>query len=116
MREITTLDEFDAVLAESEMGPVLIFKHSTRCPVSAAAHSRMQAWERVLGEMAPPVYFVRVIESRELSNEIAVHLGVKHQSPQVILVRDGFALWNASHGGIGGLALDAALHELGGRP
>jgi bacillithiol system protein YtxJ len=116
MREITTLEEFDAILAESEREPVLIFKHSTRCPVSAAAHNRMQAWERVLGETAPPVYFVKVIESRDLSNEIAAHLGVAHQSPQVILVRDGFALWNASHGGVGGLALDAALHELGGRP
>ncbi len=113
MREITTLKEFDALLAESERGPILILKHSTRCPVSAAAHNRMQAWERVLGENAPPVYLVKVLESRELSDEIAVHLGVKHQSPQVILVRDGYALWNASHSGIGGLALDAALHELG---
>lgn len=112
MREITTLEEFDMLLAESERYPVLIFKHSTRCPVSAAAYSRMQAWERVLGEMAPVVCLVRVIESRDLSNEIAAHLGVAHQSPQVILVRDGFALWHASHGGIGGLALDAALHEL----
>ena len=113
MREITTLEEFDAILAESELEPILIFKHSTRCPVSAAANSRMAAWERAVGDEAPPVYLVKVIESRELSNEIAVHLGVAHQSPQVILVRDGFALWNASHGGIGGLALDAALHELG---
>jgi bacillithiol system protein YtxJ len=113
MREITTLEEFDNLLTDSERGPILIFKHSTRCPVSAAAHSRMQAWERVLGETAPPVYLVRVIEARALSNEIAAHLSVPHQSPQVILVRDGYALWNASHGGIGGLALDAALHELG---
>ena len=113
MREITTMDEFDALLEESEIGPVLVFKHSTRCPVSTAAHSRVQAWERVLGEEAPPVYLVKVIESRELSNEIALHLGVAHQSPQIILVRDGYALWNTSHGKIGGLELDSALHELG---
>ena len=113
MREITTLKEFDEVLAESENGPVLIFKHSTRCPVSGGAYSRMQVWERALGETAPPVYLVKVIEARALSNEIAAHLGVTHQSPQVILIRDGLALWNASHGGIGGLALDAALHERG---
>jgi bacillithiol system protein YtxJ len=113
MREITTLEELDALLLESERGPVLILKHSTRCPVSAAAYSRMQAWERVLGEAAPPVYLVKVIESRELSNEIGVHLSVTHLSPQVILVRDGCALWSGSHGGLGGLALDAALHEFG---
>ncbi len=113
MLEITTLAEFDALLEESERCPVLIFKHSTRCPVSAAAHSRMAAWERAVGEEAPPVYLVKVIESRELSNEIASHLGVTHKSPQVLLVRDGLAVWNASHSGIGGLALDAALHELG---
>ena len=113
MREITTPAEFDALLEESERGPVLIFKHSTQCPVSASAHSRMQAWERVLGEAAPPVYLVKVFESRALSNDIAVHLGVTHKSPQVILVRDGYALWNTSHGKIGGLELDAALHELG---
>ncbi len=113
MREITTLEELDTLLEESDQGPVLILKHSTRCPTSAGAYGRVQAWERVLGEEAPPIYLVNVIESRELSNEIASHLGVAHQSPQIILVRDGYALWNTSHGKIGGLELDSALRELG---
>jgi len=112
MREITTLDEFDALLEESEQGPVLIFKHSTRCPISTGAYGRVQTWEKAVGEAAPPVYLVKVIESRNLSNEVASHLGVTHQSPQAIIVRHGLAVWNASHGSIGGLALDSALHDL----
>jgi bacillithiol system protein YtxJ len=113
MIEITSLDEFDTLLEESEIHPVLILKHSTSCPISGGAYGRVQAWERAVGDAAPPIYLVKVIESRALSNEIASQLGVTHQSPQIILVRDGCALWNTSHGKIGGLELDAALHELG---
>ncbi len=91
---LNTVEDLDALLADPS--PVLIFKHSTACPVSAHAHGEFEAWLETK-ESAPRTAFVRVIEERPVSNEIAARLGVRHQSPQAILVVDGEARWDASH-------------------
>lgn len=69
-----------------------VFKHSTACPVSARAAREVEALESDL-----PVYWVNVREQRELSTWIAEALGVRHESPQLILVRDGRAAKSWSH-------------------
>ncbi|MCB0322860.1 MAG: DUF2847 family protein [Bdellovibrionales bacterium] len=73
-----------------------VFKHSTRCPISAAAASRVRQAESSL-----PLYWVNVVEQRSLSNWIAAELQVRHESPQLILLRSGKveAVWN--HGQVG---------------
>lgn len=109
VRALCGVDELDGVLAESGGRDVLLFKHSTTCPISASAYRRVAAWLGEAGAAAPAVYLVKVIESRALSNEIAARLGVRHESPQVILVRGGQAVWHASHGGIDGAAIQRAL-------
>ena len=88
---------------------MLIFKHSTSCPTSAAAYNRFMKYAAEKGEALPRTYLVKVIESRPVSNAIAARLGVTHQSPQIILVKDEKALWSASHYGIHGQAIDDAL-------
>ena len=65
-------------------GACYIFKHSTTCPVSAHAAGEVQA---MLSEL--PIYWVNVREQRDLSNWVAEHCGVRHESPQLILLRDG---------------------------
>ncbi len=100
VKELTRVDELDPVLQATAGAPVFIFKHSTTCPVSAAAHRQVAAYLEAAGDTAPPFYLVKVIESRPLSNEIASRLSVVHQSPQLIRVDGGEAVWNASHGGI----------------
>jgi bacillithiol system protein YtxJ len=59
-----------------------------------------------------PVFLVDVKEQRGLSQQIAAELRLPHESPQVILVVDGRPLWNASHGGVTGQAMDRALARL----
>jgi len=94
--EWTRQEEIDSFLAKRGTG--LILKHSTRCPISAAAFKELEGF--VNSETGVPVYLIRVIESRSVSNEISARLGIQHQSPQAILVRDGAVAWTASHGSI----------------
>ncbi len=92
MKSIRSEKDLDAAIAS---GTVLIFKHSTRCGVSAAARTQVEAF----AESCPntPVYLIDVVESRALSSAVAERFGVRHESPQVILVRDGKPVWHTSH-------------------
>ena len=88
----TTLDE---ILASER---AVIYKHSTSCPVSAIVidevlrfADRHSSW---------PVHVVQVIEHRDLSDAVAEQLGVRHESPQALVLRDGRCIWHTSHGGI----------------
>jgi len=90
--EITTLPEWENVLQKSKEKPVLLFKHSTTCPVSAAAYREFTSLESDVD-----AYLVKVIESRPVSNEIESNLGVQHQSPQIFIVSNEEPIWHASH-------------------
>ena len=89
-------------------GRALVFKHSTTCPISAAARERFTAWVESLGPEEFPIYEVLVIEDRPLSQTIAADTGVEHQSPQAILLEDGKPRWHASHWAITQASLDRA--------
>lgn len=89
-------------------GRAIVFKHSSTCPISAAARDRFLAWLEG-ADPALPVYEVLVIEDRPLSQRVAADLGIEHQSPQAILLEDGKALWHASHWAITKESLDTAL-------
>jgi len=114
VKELTNTDDWRTCVKASAEAPVFVFKHSTACPVSAAAYHRVADYLQDAGGAAPPFFLVKVIESRPLSNDIAKALGVTHQSPQLILVKDGQALWDASHGAVGGPAISEALKNAGG--
>ena len=112
MVEVNDLTGLDALFAESQDVPVLLFKHSTACPISAAAYRRVAEYLEEEGEAAPPCYLVKVIEARPVSNTVAERLGVTHQSPQILLVDKGQCRWNASHGAIDGRAIRNELMKL----
>lgn len=86
--------------------PLLLFKHSRTCPVSHAAHAELQAFRRAHGEV--PVRVVVVQDERSLSQAIAAATGVRHESPQALLLHRGGVTWHASHGGITAARLAAA--------
>jgi bacillithiol system protein YtxJ len=97
IRQLTGVEQWEEALQGSSSRPLLVFKHSTSCPISAGAH---EAYTQYVADSASPeVDFavVHVIENRPVSNAIAEKLGVKHQSPQAILIRDGESVWNESH-------------------
>lgn len=99
MKELYTIESLDAVLQECQDHPVFILKHSTRCPISAAAYRVCEGFDDAF-EAPIPTYLIKVIESRPLSNALADQTGIEHQSPQLILLYQGRALWKESHYGI----------------
>lgn len=86
--------------------PVLVFKHSRTCPVSHAAHAELQAFRRA--HAAVPVRVVVVQDERPLSAALAAVTGVRHESPQALLLHRGAVRWHASHGAITAARLAAA--------
>jgi len=95
LKELLAIEDLEEVWKSSEEKPVLLFKQSTTCPISAEAFEQFQTFLNDKQDIGS--FFVKVRETREVSNEIAEKLGVQHQSPQLLLVKDGIAQWNASH-------------------
>ena len=92
-------DQLDEIIARSNDVPVLLFKHSTRCSISTMAQSRLfSQWNFTTEEI--DAWYLDLIAHRDLSNKIAQDLEVAHESPQVILIRNGKAVYHESHGGI----------------
>lgn len=109
--EIKTLENVDGLedaLAVSSERPILLFKHSTTCPVSANAYKELRRFLESDGDGAE-VRLIVVQSARSVSDRAAELLGVRHESPQAIVVRDGRAVWNASHFDITSRALLEAL-------
>jgi len=96
LNQIESIDELNQALEESSARPVLLFKHSLTCPISARAYREFQSY---LENAEPQVsyHLITVQTARAASNETASRLHVRHESPQAILVRDGREVWNASH-------------------
>lgn len=92
---------------ESAEQPVLIFKHSTTCSISAMALSRMERnWSDQLG-IKP--YYLDLLANRPISNRIENEFGVAHESPQVLLIRNGECVYDASHMAISFASLQRAV-------
>ena len=93
---LTDEKQLDEIIAASDHKDIAIFKHSTRCSVSVMAkRSLEQQWD--LSDDELPVYFLDLLTYRPISNRIAELFAVTHQSPQLLLIRDGKAIYHASH-------------------
>ncbi len=91
--------QIERIGEESKNQPVLIFKHSTRCSISRAVLDRLERnWKSEIKS-----YYLDLLSYRNISNQIAGHFGVEHESPQVLLVKDGKPVYVTSH-----LAINAA--------
>jgi bacillithiol system protein YtxJ len=108
-RQLMSLADVDAVLERSGGRPVLIFKHSTTCPISAGAYREWQAFLAGPSAVRVDHAWVRVREERPVSLAIAERTGVAHESPQALLVKGGKVLWHASHHAITRRALEAVV-------
>ncbi len=106
---ITDKQTLEQVLAASKEKPLLIMKHSTACPISARAYQVVKEWSQ---QEDVATYFVYVIEDRSISNEITTRFAIKHESPQVFLIKDEQVHYHASHFGIKKNNLLTALREL----
>ena len=77
------------LITDSKQKPVIVFKHSNACSISSRAYREMEKLEGV--------NILEVQSARDVSRELANLTGIRHETPQVIILRDGKAVWNASH-------------------
>lgn len=110
VEEIKTIDVLDKIINKHAEATFLLFKHSTACPISMAAYREVIRFLEKADTASPPVYMVKVIESRSVSNAIASRYAVKHQSPQILLVHADEVLWDVSHRRITCDALQNAIN------
>lgn len=101
LQSIEQLDEFI-----NQPGKRLLFKHSTICPISTAAH---QEFEEYLKETDIPAAIILVREDRPVSNEVADRYEIKHESPQIFLIEDNQVKWHTSHWKITKQAISEAV-------
>src|SRR5687767_3437299 len=108
--DLSTIAALDEFLATSVQRAVLIYKHSMTCGTSAHAFEEVQDLMSTVADLS--VGFVRVQTARAVSNEIARRFGVRHESPQALLIDGGVVAWRASHYGVTAAAIAAALDRL----
>lgn len=92
------------LFARSHEGPVLLFKHSNSCPISARAYKQMEG-------VKTPVSILVVQQSRDVSREVEQRTGITHETPQALVLRNGRAVWNASHFDVTAEAVERAVKE-----
>lgn len=108
MEHLVSDAALDAALLASQRRPILLFKHSATCGISAQAHESLADW--LAGQPDPlPVYVIDVRTHRPLSQAVADRFGIRHESPQVLLVDHGAVTWHASHFHVNAREVAAAL-------
>ena len=103
---VAAVAELDSLFAQSRDEPVILFKHDPYCPISAAAYRQMS---RLPGDIP----LIDVARAKDVAREVAERTGVRHESPQVLVLRDGQAAWSASHYEITADAVTEAVAQAG---
>lgn len=101
--ELTDLGQLNEIMDLSHEQPVAIFKHSTRCSISRMALKQFENEFDLEGSVTP--YLLDLINHRDISNEIATRFEVYHQSPQLLLIKEGKSIYDASHSDIDAVEL-----------
>jgi len=102
--KIDNKETLDKLITDSRTKPIVIFKHSNACGISASAYREM---EKLEGQ----VNLLEVQSARDVSRELADLTGIRHETPQVIVFKDGKAVWNASHFDVKAGAVRQALES-----
>lgn len=97
--------QLEALKKDSFQQPQVIFKHSTRCSISSMAKNRL---DRSDAPESVRFYYLDLIAHRDISNKIAEDFFVEHESPQVLLIRNGACIYDESHNGI---SMDEILEQ-----
>ncbi|MGF2412156.1 bacillithiol system redox-active protein YtxJ [Ferruginibacter sp.] len=94
---LTDDQQLSSIKELSKQKAQLIFKHSTRCSISSMAKNRL---ERSTPPESIDFYYLDLIQHRQLSQKIAEDFDVYHESPQVLLIKNGACVYDESHSGI----------------
>ena len=101
---LTDEQTLSELVERSQEAPVLLFKHDPVCSISIVAYHELRRLDE-------PIPLVDVSRSHALSRLIATQTGVKHESPQLIVLRNGAAVWSASHYAIKADAVEQAVRD-----
>jgi len=94
---LNTIEQLDSIILESFQIPIVILKHSTRCSISVMALGRL---DRSTFPDNAKFYLLDLLKYRDISAAIAERLQVHHESPQIIILRNGECIYDESHQGI----------------
>ena len=86
--------QLEELIKLSSNEPILIFKHSTRCGISSIVLNR---FDRKINKLEKPYYFLDILKYRPLSNLIQDMFDVRHQSPQLLVIKNGNVVAHNSH-------------------
>lgn len=100
---LTQKSQLSEIILASNTQPIAIFKHSTRCSISRMALRQFEA-EFNLHEI--PLYYLDLLNYRDISNEIAEKFKVIHQSPQLLLIVNGNCIYTSTHENISAKSLE----------
>lgn len=106
-KNLDNSDELNVIIKESFHKPQLIFKHSTRCIISKMALKNFEA-DFDFGNRVEP-YYLDLIAFRNISNKVSEVFDILHESPQILLIKDGKAVYSESHEGISAAELSKVL-------
>lgn len=95
--ELTSVDQLKNISEESHQHPVIIFKHSTRCSISRASLDRLERNWKTEELPTAKTYFLDLLNYRDVSNAIAATFQVEHESPQLIVLKNGKPVYFKSH-------------------
>jgi thioredoxin 1 len=113
-QDLETEADLDRALAASHSHPILLYKHSRTCGSSGYAAEEIATWLDAAAPTPIAVHTVRIQAARPVSQAIASRFGVRHESPQVLLISEGTVRWHASHFSITADAIDAAVRGVTG--
>ena len=103
-------DQLTEFIELSKSKPIAIYKHSTRCSLSSMVKSRLErGWD--INDNDIDVYYLDLLNYRNISNKIASLFAVGHQSPQLIVLHQGKVLYHASHGEIDAGVLKESIEK-----
>ena len=104
------IEDLDRLLAQTSDRPLLLFKHSLTCGTSAEALDELL--DHINEEALDASYAILTVQShRELSNAVSARLGVRHETPQALLIRHGRVIWSASHFRVTAAAVQSAIRS-----
>lgn len=99
--KLTAMEQLEEINKASFDAPIMIFKHSTRCNISSSALNRIERnWNNEQDDARIKPYYLDLIAHRDVSNEIAKKWNIEHQSPQVLVIKNGECIYTETHLGI----------------
>lgn len=102
--KVSSTEELDELFERSSEQPVFLFKHSLTCPISAGVFE-------IVSGIDADIHLVVVQHSRDISNEVAAKSGIRHESPQAVIIKDSKTVYHASHYNITAQEIEQTLKE-----